>query len=139
MKLFFRTIVILFGCVILSADLAAEPDSMIGALGGVFAKSNSSDAYYFIAPYSLRYVGKVYSFSSLKELIRELPVVGQPVYWMNYNKSLHSDLHGRSLKLTPLSEGELATIEEFCLGGIKSFPRFGDERHPALPIPPTAK
>lgn len=108
----------------------------VGVPGGIFGKSKNSAEFYFIAPHSLRYVGRVYSFASFEDLVRELPIVGLPTYWMNYSAATHSRLDVGDLEITPLSEAEVRMIEEKCLGGYRSIPRNDDERHPALPIPP---
>lgn len=116
-----------------------DTGSMVGALGGVFAKSKISNEFYFIAPLSLQYIGIVHSFQSLEDLIGALPVIGQPTYWVNYSESKHSKLVVGELELEPLGEEELKMIEARCLGGSRSFPRSDGEIHPALPIPPSKK
>lgn len=139
MKRLLNVKVIFVFFVVLWATFATGQDPSVGVVGGIFAKSPRSDVFYFIAPYSLGPGSKVYSFSSLQELIRALPVVGRPVYWLNYDQLWHSDLAREHVEFVPLCESDLSLIESLCLGGARSFPRSRGEAHPALPSVPAEK
>lgn len=107
-------------------------ESKLGLIGTIFARSLSNDNYYAFQPYSMTSSGRLYEFSSLTDMVDQLPTVGVPVYWLNYTNS-HRDLF-RVDGIEPLSESDLLEIESTCTGGFRSFPREEHENHPALPI-----
>lgn len=109
----------------------------IGGLGGIFAKSELSGKFFFLQPYSMMPGGRIYEFSSLEDLVASLPVVGMPIYWLNYSSSQKQIF--KNEEVVALSDIELKYIESKCTGGIVSFPRSENEFHPALPQPPSKR